>query len=215
MLRFHTNSLIKKNFFGKSFFFPNFGRHFSGLSAKKRKVVKIVFYKFRNHFEETHFFKLFFSFWCTFGLWPQFIWHMAQKIPQSCQNCFLRVQTNTLRKKLDFWILLFFIEVLAKFILIFGEKKSTKLTKLLSTRPGEHFDQKQFFMKNSSFFGLWSKLFLTFVKNITESLSKIFLCCIQKNESYSENLHELVSIQHQGTELRLQEKMGKQTYMRT
>ena len=122
-LSVQTNTLIKIYFFEKHFFilFSDFERDIFWLPSKSlQKVVKTVFYPFRKQSEVTEFFEVFFfGFWYVFGVWAKVFWHLANTIPQSWQNCFLGVQSNTLMKKKDFRI--FFSKFGAHFFLNFSE----------------------------------------------------------------------------------------------
>ena len=60
LLRVHTIILLKNRFYGKFFFFRNLGNTFPCFRPTiYRKVVKAIFYMFRQHFVGTDFFEPF------------------------------------------------------------------------------------------------------------------------------------------------------------
>ena len=163
----------RKNLFWKILkFFRNQIETFSDIQQKIHgEIVRHVFYVFKNMLKKQTF-SILFSFRCAIGLWAKLFWHVAQNFPQSCQIWFLRVQTTILMKKEVFWKLSFFV-IWAIFFLTFVKKYSATLAEGPSKRLDEQFDVQQFLLKNCSFFGFWSKLFLNFWI--------LFFCKIQKS----------------------------------
>ena len=108
----------QKMFFEKNLlnFFRKWIELFSDFRQKSYgKIVRNVFYVFKNMLKEQIFSISILS--CrVVGFWAKHFWHLAEYFPQSCQNCFLRVQKKTLMKKEDFWKLFF----LSKFEQIFS-----------------------------------------------------------------------------------------------
>ena len=109
LLRVHTNILLKNRFYGKFFFFVIWAKFPCFGPTIYRKVVKAIFYMFRQHFVETDFFKpfLFLVHNLTLStIFLRFGWKFSSK-----WQSFLRIQTKTLMestffdKSFVFWIL--------------------------------------------------------------------------------------------------------------
>ena len=169
-LRTDTNTSTEKNLFWKVLFkvFRNQIETFSDFRQKIHgEIVRSVFYVFKNMLKKQTF-SILFSFRCAIGLWAKLFWHVAQNFPQSCQNCFLRVQTTILMKKRTFLKIDFFFEIWANFFPTFGKKYSATLAEVLSKRPDEHFDVQQPLLKNIL-------LFWIFVETFSE-ISKFLFC---------------------------------------
>ena len=160
----------QKNLFWKVLFkvFRNQIETFSDFRQKIHgEIVRSVFYVFKNMLKKQTF-SILFSFRCAIGLWAKLFWHVAQNFPQSCQNCFLRVQTTILMKKKTFLKIDFFFEICANFFPTFGKKYSATLAEVLSKRSDEHFDVQQPLLKNIV-------LFWILVETFSE-ISKFLFC---------------------------------------
>ena len=166
----------QKMFFEKfSSFFGIGSKHFLIFGQKSYgKIVRNVFYVFKDMLKE-QIFSISIPSCRVVGFWAKLFWHLAEYFPQSCQNCFLRNQTNTLMKRDDFGNM-FFFRSSSKFIPDFWKIYSSKLAELLSKRSDEHFDvQPTTSLKNSSSsFGFWSKLSLSFWILFFSKLWKLF-----------------------------------------
>ena len=97
----------------------------------------------------------------TSGHWAKSFRPFVSKVLQGYQNCILRVYRNSLNKKNSWKKGLGFFNIFghwAKFFWLFINFFSMELSKVSSTCPWEHFDEKCF-LKNSLwfqfFFGLW------------------------------------------------------------
>ena len=116
----------------------------------------------------------FFRYWYIFGLWAKFFWHLPKNDPQSWENCFLGVQTNTSVEKFLWKTLLqFFVSFWAKYFLIFGKSFTGRLSKPFSTWSGNFSRQQIFsiFFCSCYIFGFWAK--------VLWHLAQIFLLCCQ------------------------------------
>ena len=139
LLRVHTNILLKNRFYGKFFFFRNLGNTFPCFRPIiYRKVVKAIFYMFRQHFVETDFFKPFLFLVHNLTLSTNFLrfgWNFSSK-----WQSFLRIQTKTFMEN-TFFDKFSFFWILVETFSDFRQKFLRKVVKTVFYVFMKHFDE--------------------------------------------------------------------------
>ena len=99
LFAFREYTWMKTNFFLKKSFWFDFRTSSEAVSDYQqifyREVVKTVLYVFRKQIEESVFSQIFW-FFCIFGIQAKLFLTFGTFYSQIWQNCFLRVQTNSL-----------------------------------------------------------------------------------------------------------------------
>ena len=133
-LRVQTKTLMKKEDFWKLFFCSKFEQFFSWLLAK------IILQNWQNCFLSDLTNTLMYSQHLLWKVLPLFLdfgrnffWIFEFFFFAKCENCFLRIDTNTSIEKIFFEKFSSFFGIGSKHFLIFGQKSTERLSELLST----------------------------------------------------------------------------------
>ena len=166
----------QKNLFWKVLFtvFRNQIETFSDFRQKIHgEIVRSVFYVFKNMLKKQ-----------TFSIF--FLFVVQSDFEQNFSDMWLRIFHKAVKSgsyvfRRPFWWKkkyfenCFFFVIWAIFLPTFVKKYSATLAEGPSKRLDEHFDVQQFLLKNCSFFGFWSKLFLNFCILFLQNCEKCFL----------------------------------------